>query len=70
MGLVKARMEKQTLPRPHGVPESFYSKFGQHVTAVLSGFDRIRFRATLRLLYRPAMMDRYLGYCGVKLKDF
>jgi hypothetical protein len=57
-------------PRPHGVPESFYSKFGQYVTAVLSGFDRIRFRATLRMLYQPSMMDRYLGYCGVKLQDF
>jgi len=63
-------MQNQTAPRPHGVPESFYSKFGQYVTAVLSGFDRIRFRATLRVLYQPSMMDRYLGYCGVKLKDF
>jgi hypothetical protein len=63
-------MQNQTAPRPHGVPGSFYSKFGQHVTAVLRGFDRIRFRATLRVLYQPSMMDRYLGYCGVKLKDF
>src|SRR5215469_536017 len=63
-------MQNQTAPRPHGVPESFYSKFGQYVTAVLSGFDRIRFRATLRVLYQPSMMDRYLGYCGVKLRDF
>jgi hypothetical protein len=36
-------MQNQTAPRPHGVPESFYSKLGQYVTAVLSGFDRIRF---------------------------
>jgi len=63
-------MQNQTAPRPHGVPESFYSKFGQYVTAVLSGFDRIRFRATLRVLYQASMMDRYLGYCGVKLQDF
>jgi hypothetical protein len=63
-------MQNQSAPRPHGVPESFYSKFGQYVTAVLSGFDRIRFRATLRVLYQPAMMERYLGYCGVKLQDF
>ena len=39
---VKANMEKQTFPKPHGVPESFYSEFGQHVTAVLSGFAPIR----------------------------
>jgi len=63
-------MQNQTVPRSHGVPESFYTKFGQYVTAVLSGFDRVRFRATLRVLYQPSMMDRYLGYCGVKLKDF
>src|SRR6201981_2448684 len=63
-------MQNQPAPRSHGVPESFSVKFGQHITAVLSGFDRIRLRATLRVLYRPSMMDRYLGYCGVKLKDF
>jgi hypothetical protein len=63
-------MQNQTAPVPHGVPETFYSKFGQYVTAVLSGFDRIRFRGTMRMLYQPAMMDCYLGYCGVKLKDF
>jgi hypothetical protein len=22
------------------------------------------------MLYQPSMMDRYLGYCGVKLQDF
>lgn len=63
-------MQNQVAPRPHGVPESFYSKFGQQITAVLAGFDRIRFRATLRMLYQPAVMERYLGYCGVKLKEF
>src|SRR2546430_16887317 len=46
-------MQNQTAPRPHGVPESFYSKFGQYVTAVLNGFDRIRFRATLGPLCSP-----------------
>src|SRR5262249_32094930 len=40
------------------------------ITASLTGFDRIRFRATLRMLYQPAVMERYLGYCGVKLKEF
>jgi hypothetical protein len=34
-------MQNQTAPKPHGIPESFYSKFGQYVTAVLSGFDRV-----------------------------
>ena len=63
-------MQNQTVPVPQGVPESFYSKFGQHITSVLSGFDRIRFRATLRMLYQPSMMDRYLAYCGVGLNKF
>jgi hypothetical protein len=63
-------MQNQTAPRPHGVPQSFYSKFGQYVTAVLSGFDRIRFRGTLRMLFDPAMMERYLGYCGILIKNF
>jgi hypothetical protein len=34
-------MQSQTAPIPHGVPESFYSKFGHQVTAILSGFDQI-----------------------------
>lgn len=63
-------MQNQTAPRPHGVPEEFYRKFGRDVTAVLSGFDRMRFRGTLRMLFNPAKMDLYLGCCGVLLKDF
>src|SRR6266404_8192239 len=63
-------MQNQTAPKPHGVPEDFYRKFGRHVTAVLSGFDRIRFRGTLRMLFNPAKMDLYLGCCGVLLKEF
>jgi hypothetical protein len=63
-------MLNQTASIPHGIPQSFYSKFGQYVTAVLSGFDRIRFRGTLRMLFDPAMMERYLGYCGILIKDF
>src|SRR5467141_1589350 len=63
-------MQNQTAPAPHGVPESFYSKFDQQITAVLSGFDRIRFRGTLRMLYQPGIMEQYLGYCGVLIKNF
>src|ERR1700738_5068593 len=63
-------MQNQTAPRPHGVPESFYSKFGQYVTAVLSGFDRIRFRATLRPLFCPEGPEVYLYHCKVLIKHF
>ena len=63
-------MQNQTAPRPHGVPESFYSKFGQYVTAVLNGFDRIRFRATLRPLFSPNGPEVYLNHCKVLIKHF
>src|SRR5260370_42685963 len=63
-------MQNQTAPRPYGVPESFYSKFGQYVTAVLSGFDRIRFRATLRPLFCPEGPEVYLNHCKVLIKHF
>src|SRR5258707_5166660 len=33
-------------------------------------FDRVRFRATLRMLYQPSMMERYLAYCGVGFNKF
>jgi hypothetical protein len=57
-------------PTTHSVPESFQSKFGNYVTAVLSGFDRIRFRGVLRLLFRAREMEYYLSRCGVLIKDF
>ena len=57
-------------PTTYGVPESFLTKFGNYITAVLSGFDRIRFRAVLRLLFKPLEMDFYLSRCGVLIKDF
>src|SRR5258708_37454009 len=63
-------MQKQAVSVPDGVAESFYRKYGQHITSVLSGFDRIGCRATLRMLYQPSMMDRYLAYCGVGFNKF
>ncbi len=63
-------MQNLSTPRTHGVPESFYSKFGQHVTGVLSGFDRIRFRATLRALFCPEGPEVYLNHCKVLIKHF
>src|ERR1700747_2217359 len=54
----------------HSIPESFLSKFGSYITAVLSGFDRIRFRGVLRLLFKPLEMDFYLSRCGVLIKNF
>jgi hypothetical protein len=40
-----------------GLPESFLAQFGEHVIGFLSGFDRLRFRATLRPLFQPGGLD-------------
>lgn len=51
-------------------PSSFVTQHGADVIGVLSGFDRLRLMATLRPLYRPSLMRRYLIRTGVLLKDF
>jgi hypothetical protein len=63
-------MKIQSPTSAHGVPDAFLAKFGHDVTAVLSGFDRLRFRATLRLLFVPAKMEAYLSACHVLIKNF
>jgi len=60
----------QTSTHGHGVSDAFLSTFGDKITGVLSGFDRIRFRATLRILFQPAIMEVYLQCCGVLIKNF
>lgn len=60
---------KSSITQP-GVPELFLSKFGSDITAVLCGFDRIRLRGTLRMLFEPKIMEAYLGVCGVLIKHF
>lgn len=63
-------MKAITQTTQKGVPESFLNKFGHQITAVLSGFDRIRFRATQRLLFQANSMESYLATCGVLIKQF
>jgi hypothetical protein len=63
-------MKNQTPTPTHGVPDTFLNKFGGDVTGVLSGFDRLRFRATLRMLFVPAIMETYLSVCHVLIKNF
>jgi hypothetical protein len=62
--------KNQTSTKTPGVPEIIDSKFGWQITGILSGFDRVRFRATLRLLFQAAAMETYLQACGVLIKDF
>ena len=50
--------------------EEFIQKHQGKVIGVLSGWDRLRFMGTYRLLSNVAGMMRYLSRAGVLLKDF
>lgn len=50
--------------------EQFLAEHGADVTGVIGGFDRLRLRASLRWLYQPSFMKRYLCEARVLLKDF
>ena len=50
--------------------ENFLNKHAADVIGVLSGFDRLVFRGTLRLLARHLGLMRYLRAKQVLLKDF
>jgi hypothetical protein len=63
-------MKTTTLNETGIVPESFMERFGTDVTGILSGFDRLRLRGTLRLLYMTNGMAAFLGSAGIRLKDF
>jgi len=63
-------MKIQASTPGHGVPDAFLSKFGPQITGILSGFDRLRFRGTLRMLFDPAIMEVYLLRCHVLIKNF
>lgn len=63
-------MHSLTNATTRGATSRFLDQFGQHVTGVLHGFDRVRFRATLRMFFDPRRFDLYLGCCRVLLKDF
>ena len=54
-------MKTTTLNETGIVPESFMERFGTDVTGILSGFDRLRLRGTLRLLYMTNGMAAFLG---------
>jgi hypothetical protein len=63
-------MNPQTSPTGTGVPPAFLNRFGNSITGVLSGFDRLRLRGTLRHLFQPTVMEAYLNACRVLIKDF
>lgn len=63
-------MKQQTFSTVAGVPPVFLNRFGDSITGVLSGFDRLRLRGTLRHLFQPTVMEAYLNACRVLIKDF
>ena len=63
-------MKQQTCPTVAGVPPAFLNRFGGSITGVLSGFDRLRLRGTLRHLFQPTVMEAYLNACRILIKDF
>jgi hypothetical protein len=63
-------MNQQTSPPVTGVPPAFLTRFGNFVTGVLSGFDRLRLRGTLRHLFQPTVMEAYFNACRVLIKNF
>ena len=48
----------------------FLAAHGADVTGVISGYDRIRLRGSLRHLYQPSFMFRYLCEAGARMKEF
>jgi hypothetical protein len=63
-------MNSQTSSNDTSVPPAFLNRFGSSITGVLSGFDRLRLRGTLRHLFQPTVMEAYLNACRVLIKDF
>jgi hypothetical protein len=49
---------------------AFLDKHASCIQGVLSGFDRLRLRGTLRQLYGPQVMEAYLSACHILIKDF
>ncbi len=50
--------------------DAFIQRHEKDVIGVVSGFDRMRFRGTLRSICYAEGLDRFLGRVGVRYKDF
>lgn len=49
---------------------AFVAQHAAEVTGVISGWDRLRLRGSLRYFYQPTFLKRHLCELGVLLKDF
>lgn len=50
--------------------QTFLQRHGSEIKGVLSGFDRLRFMGTMRLLANVAGLQKFLNFRSVLLKDF
>ena len=50
--------------------EGFIQHHRQDIIGVLHGFDRLRFRGTLRSISHSTGVDKFLGAMGVRYKDY
>ncbi len=66
---ISRHMSSPVLPEDH-VPAVFSHKFGPLIKCVLGGYDRLRFRGTLRPLFSPKWMRGLLCSAKILLKDF
>jgi len=61
----------QNQPIIHGsAPNRSIHKHSASIIGILSGFDRLRLRGTLRQLYSPQVRWAYLNACPILIKDF
>src|SRR5438874_6367498 len=56
-------------PKGNDAMLEFLRQHAKSVTGVLHGFDRLRFRGTLRRIASAAGLGSFLSYAGVPLKD-
>src|SRR5208283_5044830 len=61
---------KSTLLTRRATMKTFIQRFGQRISGVLHGFDRLRFRGTRRFLASVPGMLGYLWRRQILLKDF
>ena len=63
-------MSRQPFPTLEDAVKQFLSRHEDRITGVLSGFDRLVFRGTLRHISYTDGMGKYLSYQKILLKEF
>jgi hypothetical protein len=61
---------KKPFLSPSDTPPPFVARHQDDVIGMLQGFDRLRLQGTLRALYFPEIMEKYLWQAKVLWKDF